>query len=1048
MAKIIVNCWPNLRFTKHDLIALCLAILIPVTVIILTLVSVLPSLGAPPLPDFGDPVKGFEPRGTKLSDQIVTMQNFYDKLQDGTILQFEPFQGSSGGQVQQVSPSVKRKRRSTQGSLDPPLLSGQVYNNMIFVFESSNPEETMFDADKLKTACAMESDILSASSAFKEFCYGITDGTTGIKQCYSSSSLGNYVALLNNHKSCQDITDDDVSMVKNLLLNCSSYFLDQSLKSDCDPSTSGGNASSTCSNVPAECIKYNAVYNIFNYLTDNEMSPSNDMFLKYAASLPAGTFDEDFVFDELYNSQLKEAIPARKGVEFASFKFSRYKFDLFGKKVISEVIYPALAMIVVFFIMWFFLGSFILTFCGLFTIIYAFGLSYFLYTRVFQLDFFPFLNVTTLVFLVGIGADDAFVYYDIWRQTRAANPNANIMQLTLKTLRYAAVSMLVTSLTTASAFFAGVSSTITPIRLFGIFAGTSILTNYLLMITYFPACVALHEKWVLKYTGGQSLDVVSPTELKADQEGTELEQVAPTAQDMSENRNEADLPVKRDNTQKETSLCILQVIDFPCSLLESATNFTGRVGKKIFEDWLPKAVIKLYWLWIALLVCLTAGFLCVNFVKPGLQLPNSKDFQVFAASHPLENYYLNYKSYFRFEQQSRGLWVELIWGIKPTDNGNYLNPDDKGTLEFDNNFKDLFTPDSQKFLRSVCQSVEKQSFFQAFSFGRCPIETFIDTCTSEQTPCCGVNATFPFPANVTENCVKLASRLVTTGVLFDGLGNVKGFRMVIITNQQFSTSFNAMDDFWKKVSSWVDTEMPKAPQGMQSGWAGCWGLDFYALQIGLSDGTYSSLGISVVVSFAVMLLTTLNIFISIYAIITIIGIIAITIGSLVLAGWQLNILESIVMSVAVGLSIDFTMHYGVAYRLAPDKSQRVSRVRYSLVHIGSAITMAAITTFLTGLMMMPSTVLAYFQLGQFLMLVMVFSWLYSTFGFLSICTVIGPREDFGQLSISRLFRKCGPCRVKPEDSKEPVTKSEIVDLNEDVVSDLPPEKQDQISTHL
>ena len=55
------------------------------------------------------------------------------------------------------------------------------------------------------------------------------------------------------------------------------------------------------------------------------------------------------------------------------------------------------------------------------------------------------------------------------------------------------------------------------------------------------------------------------------------------------------------------------------------------------------------------------------------------------------------------------------------------------------------------------------------------------------------------------------------------------------------------------------------------------------------------------------------------------------------------------MSVAVGLSIDFTMRYGVAYRLAPpDKKQRESRVRYSLVHIGSAITMAALTTFLTG----------------------------------------------------------------------------------------------------
>ncbi|KAJ7375654.1 Protein dispatched 1 [Desmophyllum pertusum] len=231
-----------------------------------------------------------------------------------------------------------------------------------------------------------------------------------------------------------------------------------------------------------------------------------------------------------------------------------------------------------------------------------------------------------------------------------------------------------------------------------------------------------------------------------------------------------------------------------------------------------------------------------------------------------------------------GLRVELIWGIKPTDNGNHLNPDEKGTLEFDESFHfaDLFTPAGQTFLRSLCKSVEKQSFFVAFSGHRNPIETFIDACTAGQTPCCGVNASFPFPADVTENCVKLTSRVETTGLLFDFQGKIKGFRIGFNTNQAFSTKFTAMDGFWKKVSSWTDAEMAKAPLGLQNGWAGCErGLDFYALQIGLSDGTYSSLGISVAVSFTVMLLTTLNIFISIYAIITIIGIIAITIGSLV-----------------------------------------------------------------------------------------------------------------------------------------------------------------------
>ncbi|KAL9981002.1 hypothetical protein ACROYT_G009654 [Oculina patagonica] len=987
MAGIVCRRNHQVRFTKHDAIALCLAILIPLTVIFLTMLSIVPSLGAPPLPDFAKPTKGFAPRGTKLSDELVTLENFYYRELGRTIFLQLPVispQDTQGRKVQgtQNQENVlsllrQRTRRSAQSTLEPLFASYLIPTRprMIFVFESSNPKETMFITNKLKTACAMETDILSASSYFTKYCYsGAADEKTGKKQCPSSWSLGNYVALLNNRKSCQDITDDDVSMVKNLLLNCSSYFFDQSLKRDCDPSTSvvNASASSRCNNVPAKCTKFNAVYNIFHYFVDNEMSPSNDMFLKYTVSFSvlSPDVDSDLVYNDLYKGQLEKGVQGRDGVEFASFRFSGFRYDHFSEKLLAEVNFPALAMIVVFVIMWFFLGSFILTFCGLFTIIYALGLSYFLYTTVFKLDFFPFLNVTTLVFLVGIGADDAFVYYDIWRQTRAANPNANIMQLTLKTLRYAAVSMLVTSLTTASAFFAGFSSTVTPIRLFGIFAGTSILTNYLLMITYFPACVALHEKWVLKYTGGQSLNVVSPTEVKADQKEFKSEKVVPTAQDMSKNEKE-DLPVNCHTTQKETSLCILQ-------------------------------------------------------------LPNAKYFQVFVSSHPLENYYLNYKSFLRFEQQVSGLEVELIWGIKPTDNGNHLNPDDKGTLEFDDNFGDLFTPDSQTFLRSLCQSVEKQSFFVAFSGGRCPIERFIDICTSEQTPCCGINASFAFPANITENCVKLDSRLATTGVLFDALGNVKGFRMEIQTNQERSTNFSAMDSFWKKVSSWVDTEMSKAPRGMQNGWAGCWGLDSYALQIGLSDGTYSSLGISVVVSFAVMLLTTLNIFISIYAIITIIGIIAITIGSLVLAGWQLNIFESIVMSVAVGLSIDFTIHYGVAYRLAPDKSQRVSRVRYSPVHIGFAITMAAVTTFLTGLVI------------TLKMLVMVFSWLHSTFGFLSICTVIGPRDDFGQLSISHLFQKCGPFRIQPVDSKEQGTKNETVNLDDEAVGDLPSEHQNGI----
>lgn len=78
-------------------------------------------------------------------------------------------------------------------------------------------------------------------------------------------------------------------------------------------------------------------------------------------------------------------------------------------------------------------------------------------------------------------------------------------------------------------------------------------------------------------------------------------------------------------------------------------------------------------------------------------------------------------------------------------------------------------------------------------------------------------------------------------------------------------------------------------------------------------GTYSSLIASMIIAYVILLLTSGNIFISIYAIITISFSIADTIAIFVFMGWDLSILESVVIIMSVGLSVDFSCHYGVAY---------------------------------------------------------------------------------------------------------------------------------------
>ena len=52
--------------------------------------------------------------------------------------------------------------------------------------------------------------------------------------------------------------------------------------------------------------------------------------------------------------------------------------------------------------------------------------------------------------------------------------------------------------------------------------------------------------------------------------------------------------------------------------------------------------------------------------------------------------------------------------------------------------------------------------------------------------------------------------------------------------------------------------------------------------------------------------------------------------------------------------------------------------------------------------MVPAKVLVYNQMAQFLMLVMVVSWFYSTFFFLPLCMAIGPTKNFGQLTCKKI----------------------------------------------
>ena len=284
------------------------------------------------------------------------------------------------------------------------------------------------------------------------------------KKC-PSHSIPNYIALLGNHSSCLQITNTDVSYFQALLSACAASFKDGSLK-NCLTN------SSTCTNLAPNCSNHaKIIYYTFHYLSDSNFV-NNPSYLKLTLVMERINLPYDNpLYESVFNKKLKDlSMNVQGNVKVVSFYFYNLKFKLFEKTLFREGALLSVAVLIVFILIMVYSRSIFIGLMTFFCIIFATVLAYFFYGIVFRLSFFPFLNVLTLIFLVGIGADDAFVYMGAWNEAMKLMPYDKILsddalvQWTVYSLKHAVAAMFVTSFTTAAAFFASASSNIIAIR--------------------------------------------------------------------------------------------------------------------------------------------------------------------------------------------------------------------------------------------------------------------------------------------------------------------------------------------------------------------------------------------------------------------------------------------------------------------------------------------------------------------------------------------------------------------------------------------------------
>ena len=167
--------------------------------------------------------------------------------------------------------------------------------------------------------------------------------------------------------------------------------------------------------------------------------------------------------------------------------------DVVMKQAMKDAMCPIGSIIFIFIFILSHTKSLWITGFAVFSIMTSFLGTNLIYRAVLDFQYIGFFHILTVFIVLGIGADDIYVFYDVWRNTGHEDYPTLAHRLS-DAYRKSVFSMLFTSITTAVAFFANAISPLLATRSFGVFSGIVIIVNYISVILYFPTVVVMYHK--------------------------------------------------------------------------------------------------------------------------------------------------------------------------------------------------------------------------------------------------------------------------------------------------------------------------------------------------------------------------------------------------------------------------------------------------------------------------------------------------------------------------------------------------------------------------
>ena len=247
----------------------------------------------------------------------------------------------------------------------------------------------------------------------------------------------------------------------------------------------------------------------------------------------------------------------------------------------------------------------------------------------------------------------------------------------------------------------------------------------------------------------------------------------------------------------------------------------------------------------------------------------------------------------------------------------------------------------------------------------------------------------------------------------DSLGRIRYVRMEVLTT--FSSKQTSASDARARYHAWVsylgqfqanDTEGTLGEATIGSSL-----FSRTETELSTIDGFISSWLITTVVAIAAIAVYTRNLFMAIFAGLTMSGIILCCFGFIfVCLGWTFGLIEAIGLTIVVGLTVDYAAH--LCYAFAKSKEDSCSRKTADAIgNVGLAILSSAATTLGGCSLLFATTIIPFSKFGVMVVTTIVLATWYA-FAFLCPMLIL-----FGTLPRD-VYRKCKGT-AKPQVQEEP-----------------------------